>query len=150
MGGDRPDRPDLGASPAVNPADAPAAAIAPARFRPHERIKDPKDFRRAFDRKRSASDDALIVYGVENGRDHPRLGLSIARKRVRKAVARNRIKRLLREAFRLSKAELPRGVDLVIVPRGPGLTFDQARRSLPELARAVSRRLGPRPAKPAP
>ena len=39
----------------------------PQRFRPHERIKDPADFRRAFDRKRSASDEVLIVYGVENG-----------------------------------------------------------------------------------
>ena len=37
------------------------------RFRPHERIKHPADFRRAFDRKRSASDAHLIVYGVENG-----------------------------------------------------------------------------------
>ena len=152
MGGDRPDRPDPGAPPAVTPATAPApapAAALPARFRPHERIKDPKDFRRAFDRKRSASDEFLIVYGVENGRDYARLGMSVARKRVRKAVARNRLKRLLREAFRLGKAELPPGVDLVIVPRGPALTFDQARRSLPELARAVARRLGPRPPKPA-
>jgi len=136
-------------TPTPPPPPPPPPTTAPARFRPHERIKDPKDFRRAFDRKRSASDDALIVYGVENGRDHPRLGMSVARKRVRKAVARNRIKRLLREAFRLKKAELPPGVDLVIVPRGPALTFDQACRSLPELARAVSRRLGHRPAKPA-
>jgi ribonuclease P protein component len=115
------------------------------RFRPQERIKDPAHFRRAFDRKRSASDDRLIVYGVENGLDHPRLGISASRRRVRKAHQRNRVKRLLREAFRLSKAELPAGVDLVIVPRGPDLTFEHARRALPELARAVARRLGPRP-----
>jgi ribonuclease P protein component len=113
------------------------------RFRPHERIKDPAHFRRAFDRKRSASDDRLIVYGVENGLAHPRLGLSVSRKRVRKAHDRNRVKRLLREAFRLSKAELPVGVDLVIVPRGSALSFDEARKSLPDLARAVARRLAP-------
>ena len=35
-----------------------------ASFRPHERLKDPKDFRRAFDRRRSNADDILIVYGV--------------------------------------------------------------------------------------
>lgn len=112
-------------------------------FRPRDRIKDPGDFRRAFDRKRSASDDALIVYGIENGRDHARLGLSVSRKRVRKAHDRNRVKRLLREAFRLSKAELPAGIDLVVVPRGPSLTFDVALRSLPSLAWAVARRIGP-------
>jgi ribonuclease P protein component len=121
-----------------------------ATFRPHERIKDPRDFRRAFERKRSASDAAMIVYGVENGRDHPRLGISIGKKKVRRAFARNRIKRLLREAFRLGKGELPAGIDLVIVPRGPGMTFAEARQGLPRLAQAVARRLRPRPAQAAP
>ena len=37
---------------------------------------------------------------------------------------------------------MPIGVDLVVVPRGPGLTFERARASLPSLARAVARRLG--------
>lgn len=119
----------------------------PATFRPHERINDPKDFRRAFERKRSASDPAMIVYGVENGRDFSRLGISVGRKKIRSAAARNHVKRVLREAFRLSKAELPLGIDLVIVPRGPTLTFSDARRSLPNLAQAVARRLAPRVAK---
>ncbi len=112
-------------------------------FRPHERIKLPADFRRAFDRKRSASDAHLIIYGVENGLPHARLGISASRKRIRKAHERNRVKRLLREAFRLTKAELPPGLDLVIVPRGPALTFAQASASLPELAKAIARRIGP-------
>ena len=111
------------------------------RFRTHERIKNPADFRRAFDRKKSASNDSMIVYGVENGLDHARLGLSVSKKRVRKAFARNRVKRVLREAFRLGKTELPVGVDLVIVPRGPVLPFEVARRSLIDLAQAVAHRL---------
>src|SRR5262249_55647422 len=101
-----------------------------ATFRPHERIRCPADFRRAFERRRSASTDLIIVYGVENGRTYPRLGISVSRKKIRRAAERNRTKRMLREAFRLGKAELPTGVDLVVVPRRPGLTFDEARRSL--------------------
>lgn len=113
-------------------------------FRPHERINDPADFRRAFDRKRSASSAAMVVHGVENGRDFSRLGISVGRKRIRSAATRNQVKRVLREAFRLSKGagELPTGIDLVVVPRGAALSFAEARRSLPALAQAVARRLG--------
>ncbi len=116
------------------------------RFRPHERIKDPAAFRRAFERRRWESDAILTLHGVENGLDHARLGISVSRKKVKTAAARNRLKRLIREAFRLSKAELPAGLDLVVVPRHPAPRFADVRRSLPLLARHLERRLrGRRP-----
>jgi ribonuclease P protein component len=118
-----------------------------ARFRHFERISDPAVFRRAFERKRSASDAWLIVYGLENGLDYPRLGISASKRKIRKAVDRNRAKRLLREAFRLTKGEIPSGVDLIVVPKGPALSFDQVHRSLPDLARSVAKRLGLRAVK---
>ena len=57
-------------------------------LRPHERMNDPAEFRRAFEGRRSVSDDVLIVYGVENGRAYPRLGISVSRKKVREATDR--------------------------------------------------------------
>jgi ribonuclease P protein component len=112
-----------------------------ARFRPHERIKEPGAFRRAFDRRRWESDAVLTIYGVENGLDHPRLGISVSRKKVKTAAARNRIKRLIREAFRLSESALPAGLDLVVVPRDPSARFADVRRSFPALAHALERRM---------
>lgn len=112
-------------------------------FRPHERIRLSRDFDRAFGLKKSVSDAHLIVYPSRNGLAHTRLGIVVSKKRIRSAVARNRIKRLIREAFRLSKQQLPPGLDLVVLPRGPRLTLALALESLPRLARDAARRLGP-------
>jgi ribonuclease P protein component len=118
-----------------------------ATFRPHERLKDPADFRRIFARRRCESDQVLVVYGLENGRACSRLGISVSRKKVRTAAARNRLKRLVREAFRLGKADLPVGIDLVVVPRLERSNLAAVRRSLRTLAGALARRLrsGPAP-----
>ena len=115
-----------------------------ATFRPHERLKDPRDFRRAFDRRRSESDQVLVVYGVENGLAHSRLGISVARKKVRAASSRNRLKRLVREAFRLSKGDLPSGIDLVVIPRSQNASLEAVRTSLAALGARLACRLGGR------
>jgi ribonuclease P protein component len=110
-------------------------------FRKAEHLRRPIDFRRVYERRRSASDSCLLVYGCENGLPHLRLGLSVSRK-VGPAVLRNRLRRLYREAFRLTRHEMPVGLDLVLIPRStepPAL--DELKRSLPRLVNQIAQRL---------
>ncbi len=58
----------------------------------------------------------LYVFPTADRAAEPRLGLSVSRK-VGGAVDRNRVKRLLREAFALEAARLPQGTDVVVVAR---------------------------------
>src|SRR2546421_7508071 len=110
-------------------------------FRKQEHLRSPSDFKRVYDRKCSVSNSWLMVYGCPNESERLRIGLSVSRK-VGNAVARNRFKRLYREAFRLIRAELPIGFDLILLPRSAQEpTLEQVRQSLLELVPALARRL---------
>jgi ribonuclease P protein component len=74
---------------------------------------------------------------------HPRLGISASR-RLGGAVVRNRWKRLLREAFRLSRSQLPAGIDLVVIPRQDvEPTLASLLESLPRLAARLAKKVEP-------
>jgi ribonuclease P protein component len=115
--------------------------MADARFLPQYRIRRAADFRRAYQRRCSVADDLIVVYGSPNGLTHPRLGISASR-RVGGAVVRNRWKRLVREAFRLSRWQLPAGLDLIVIPR-PNAEPRLASlvESLPRLAARVAKKM---------
>jgi ribonuclease P protein component len=125
------------------------------RFRPHEHLRRPADFQAVYDRRRSAADGTLVVYAKENGLPHSRVGLSVSKK-FGGAVVRNRIRRLLREAYRLGRDELPAGFDLVLIPRPQeAYTLDAFRRSLPKLVTQAVKKIArdaevPKPAAEAP
>jgi ribonuclease P protein component len=116
-------------------------AMGDQRFPAKYRVRRPSEFKRAYQRRCSTADDALVLYGFPNDLPYPRLGLSIPR-RVGGAVVRNRWKRLLREAFRLGREQLPNGVDLIVMPR-QGIVPELASlaASLPRLADRVAAKL---------
>jgi ribonuclease P protein component len=113
----------------------------PFAFQKHEHLRRPADFQRVYARRRSVSNNWLIVYVCENGLPYLRLGLSVSRK-VGGAVQRNRLRRLYREAFRLTRHEMPVGLDLVLIPRGPQEPpLAELMRTLPVLVKQAAQRL---------
>ena len=102
-----------------------------------------KEFERAFAAGRRASDGRLTIWIVLNELEHSRLGLIVGRKHGN-AVRRNRIRRILREAFRLSRQHLPVGLDILCSPRvGADINLAGCVQSLTRLTRRLERRIPP-------
>jgi ribonuclease P protein component len=120
------------------------------RFPKYLHLRSPSEFRAVYEFRCGASDAWLGISALPNGRDVSRVGLSVSR-RYGNSVRRNRLRRLYREAFRLSRRELPDGLDLVMMPRSPNEpTLAQVRASLLSLVAQVAKRLakGPSCTKP--
>lgn len=109
---------------------------------PEMRIRSEADFKRAYRRGNRARGAILLVVACDNDLGRTRLGLSIGRKVWKHAFRRNRLRRIFREAFRLSYPDLPRGVDLILIPAEPRLdpTLEATRLELVHLARKAHRR----------
>ena len=85
-------------------------------FGKHERLLSTKDYERVYAEGRKIVEEWAVLYYARNQLPHCRLGITISRK-MGKAVSRNRIKRRLKEAFRLNKHKLSPGYDLTVVVR---------------------------------
>ncbi|MGH7176206.1 MAG: ribonuclease P protein component, partial [Tepidisphaeraceae bacterium] len=85
-------------------------------FDRRRRLHGKRAFAAVYEAKVRQTRGPLTAYAQPNDLDHPRLGISISAA-VGTAVRRNRIKRLLRESFRLLQHDSPRGYDLVVVVR---------------------------------
>jgi len=115
--------------------------LTPNAFPTRLRLRCRAEFNRAMRTGVRVVDARLIMWGVRNELGFTRLGLAVSRKHGN-AVHRNRIRRLLREAFRTIRADLPAGLDLVCVPiRGRKPELRGFRESLVKLVGRVSRRL---------
>lgn len=89
---------------------------APYRLTRQQRMLKASDYQSVFEQACKSSDSYLIVLARNNGQDVARLGLAISKKRIKLAVERNRLKRLIRESFRHNQSALS-GLDCVVLAR---------------------------------
>ncbi len=85
-------------------------------FTRQQRLLKSSEYKSVFDQPCKSSDRYLTVLAKANARDYARLGLAITKKRVKLAVARNRLKRLTRESFRHHSLCLA-GLDCVVLAK---------------------------------
>ena len=76
------------------------------------RLTNPKDFKKCFQSGKRIKNKAFSLYYLKNGNLPGRLGVNIAKSKVKKAVDRNKIKRIAREIFRKGHFD---GMDIVLL-----------------------------------
>ena len=79
-------------------------------------VKENYEFRRIYRKGKSAVSPQLVIYCQRTRRGHSRLGVSVSTK-LGCAVVRNRVRRRIREIYRLNKAKMLPGYDLIVVAR---------------------------------
>jgi ribonuclease P protein component len=106
----------------------PADAQVRFTFPKEVRLRRRSEFLRVQDKGHKLTADCLLCLVLPNGRADglTRLGLTVSTK-VGPSVVRNRIRRRLRELFRVRKASLPKGLDMVFIARSSAKDADWAR-----------------------
>ena len=101
------------------------SSLTHAWFPPSARLLRPEDYRRVFDTPAfKVSSAAFLLLAQHSDTSNSRVGIIVAKKHVRRAIRRNRIKRLIREQFRLNRPSP--NLDLVVLARSAADTMDNA------------------------
>ena len=81
-----------------------------------ESLKKNRDFRRVYEKGTSYANKYLVMYAMDNDREYNRIGISVSKK-VGNSVVRHRLKRLIKENYRLREVRFHQGLDMVVLVR---------------------------------
>jgi len=120
----------------MTPPDPGTGPLRRSGFPKPDRIRTTGEFKRVYTRGYFESSDRFGCYVLPAAGARSRLGVSVSRK-FGDSHLRNRVKRIVREAFRLVRRRFPRSLEVVVVPRtaARGLAMQDAARDLDELVR---------------
>ncbi|MEM7400592.1 MAG: ribonuclease P protein component [Pseudomonadota bacterium] len=83
-----------------------------------DRLLKASQFTRVFDHATKSSSEFFTILSRENEVNQPRIGIVVAKRRAKRSVDRNIIKRIIRESFRLNKKSLP-AYDFIVILKRP-------------------------------
>jgi len=110
-------------------------------FSKKEHLLKSKDFRNVYTKGRKISVGGTAVCVLENTFGYNRLGFSISSRNFKLATTRNRIRRLFREVYRLNKAELKTGFDLVVIVKR-GFSRDSSYNEVEQFFKSLVKKAG--------
>lgn len=82
----------------------------------NESLRNTRQFNYVYKRGKSIVNKYVVMYYINNNLENNRVGFSVSKK-VGKAVIRNRVKRLMKESYRLNEDKINKGYDIVFVAR---------------------------------
>ncbi|AUD58472.1 ribonuclease P protein component [Shewanella sp. NKUCC05_KAH] len=105
------------------------------------RLLTPAQFKSVFSNPIKASSAEITLLAIPNTEQHPRMGLTVAKRYVKRANQRNRIKRVIRDSFRLNQHDIPH-LDIVVLVRNGVMEMENAEinKLIEKLWRKLSRR----------
>lgn len=106
------------------------------------RLRSGLDFQRIYQGNQKSADAILVVFASKSREKLTRIGLSVSR-RHGNSVVRHRLRRMLREAYRLEQHQLPEGLDLILIPgrEAKSASMNQFRDSLRRHVQRLAHRI---------
>ena len=96
-------------------------------------IKENTEFQKVLKSGKWFGAECVVIYVLPNNKEENRIGVAVGKK-AGKSVVRNRLKRLIREAYRLNEEKIKKGLDIIIVWRSSNnidnVNFDIVQKSL--------------------